>query len=243
MTPAANSAYMFVIVLSLSLFMIIFSVIALTATSRRTSAQYIHFAGLYNLAMASCERVLFLLPQDNDALTEQVRERLRTEGVEPRLVYIDGNLSLEGRFLQLFREEKNRAISAYLAENLGRVHAQYFFSYNLTVPTGTYAVRTYISPVAGVYRVRSTASKNGGQELIVCGQIYWPSFRHSAIVIPTAVEWRYGSPYETPLNPSEVAGLLNYLRITDFELEAEPLYDFRPRMRRLQQIDRGNCPP
>ena len=292
-SPEAGSAYIFVLMIMLTLFLLITSVLALTASSRRISSHYIQFAGLYNLALAGNERALLLLRDEvshhAQAMAEEVRLRLHDGSIEDHLVFYNNEFVLRGHFIQLFREEKNRLVADFFADNLRRGFFHdafghrlllYYFSYDLTISTGTYHVRTAFEPIGSGYRVRTRANKtqNGGPgvDTLVYGIIEWPAIIHQARVIPTLYTWRDGPPYwmlneywtgpspntiftiastmtkeeqqdffdylgltrfnEAQNEVTNIAEILLYIQIAEFDLDTDPLDAFTPRLTRVQHV-------
>ncbi|MCL2421774.1 MAG: hypothetical protein FWD03_07950 [Defluviitaleaceae bacterium] len=221
--PISQSAYMFTLMIMLTMFLLITAVLGVTASSRRVSGHYIQFAGLYDMALASNERALFLLRDaiDHQSISNQVHNRLRDEGIKPHLVYRSGDFFIDDRFMVLFREEKNNALAAFLADHFARTQARYYhYTYSLSIGTNTYEVRTYIEPRLGVYRVHSTVSKlidgRPGQITRVDGTIEWPAFIPEIMVI--IVEGDDGE-------------------IEDFEIDAGAMAGFEPELVRVQRRD------
>jgi len=198
----AGNAYIFVLMVMMTMFLLITTVIGVTTSSRRTSGRYIQFTGLYDLALAGNERALLLLEQhvaDHAyIIAEQVAQRLKEDNIENHLIYRDGNFLLRGFFLQLFKEEKNKTITDFLNDAFERSHEGHSFSYALRVTTGTYEVRTSIEPNFRGYFVRSTARKivdtRPGTATTVHGQIEWPAFTGQIEILPTRYTWRDGPP-------------------------------------------------
>ena len=289
----AGNAYIFVMMIMLTLFLLITSVLGLTASGRRISGHYVRFAGLYNLALAGNERAMLLLRDEvayhTHAMSEEVRQKLHEGNIEEHLIYYNGEFLLEDRFIQLFREEKNRLAADFFANNLNRGFFEcafgnrlllYYFSYNLTISTGTYHVRTAFEPYGSGYRVRTRANKAYDNRLmtdnLVYGVIEWPVFAHQARVVPTLYTWRDGPPYwmlneywkgpdphtifaaarymnkeeqrnffdylgltrfnEAQNEVTDIAWLLRYVRIAEFELDIDPLDGFAPRLIRTQHV-------
>ena len=197
----AGSAYMFVMITMLNLFLLITVVISVTASSRRISGYYIQFAGLYDLALAGNERVLFLLREEIDYHREEINDRARyrmyQKDIESHLVYQDGVFLLEGSFSEILREEKREVVGTFLESNFGRSQGMYYFSYRMGVRTGTYEVMTYIC--SGGYSVRTVVNKaidgSRGTPTRVGGQIIWPdNLDYQVLVRPKAYVWRYKPP-------------------------------------------------
>jgi len=61
-----GSAYLMVLFVSLLLFVMVSLVLAITAVSRRTTARYDNFVGLFDLGVASMEQVLLVLWQGTE---------------------------------------------------------------------------------------------------------------------------------------------------------------------------------
>ena len=212
---AAASAYMFVLMIMLTLFLLITVIASSTIASRRISAHYIQFGGLYDLALANSERTLLLLKQEQDhnsqEMIERVHERLLNEGIEAHLVF-DENFYLGVHFWQMFIEEKESIIDDFITNSFGhgnftsysfghprRFTLNRYFSYILGVAANRhYEVRTYIGDSIRYYRVISTARKvidgHPGVNVRVYGLIQWPNLAHQVMVQPLSFTWRDEPP-------------------------------------------------
>ena len=225
-----GSAYIFVLMAALILFLLIGVAINVTTQSRNISARYIQFAGLYDLALAGNERILFLLKQtvSVEEIVLAAKNRIHDidiEELENYLTYIDGEFFISGKFMRLLREEKNNAVSNLLQDTdfFRRSQRRYYFSYSLTLDTGTYEVRTYVWRSIHNLRVRSTARKITGEiqtaPTIVYGDIEWASLvTHSTRFVPIVEEGEDGV--------QEVVG---------FYLEVGCLEEFVPRLSGVQR--------
>jgi len=234
---------MYVLVVMSTLFLMISLSLSLTRASRRISGHYIRFAGNYDLALGAKEMAFFHVRReagDNTTeIVEQVYQRLHYVNPERYLHYHEGDFLLGTHFMRLFREEKRLLLSGYLSTYFERIHAgHYFFYYTLTVPTGTYYVRTYLEANSQGYRTRSTSRKNSGTAVNVFGQIEWPAFSHLVVLIPKAYYWRdaeeipiwsYLDFYGSLLPDEDVENILNnpsYLfSIPMYEEDRRVLFD------------------
>ena len=161
--PAVQSPLTFVVTVMLTLFLVVIAVLGTTASGRQTSSRYIAFAGLYDLALAANERALILLNQE-----EQIIARLQAKVYEEPLVEES-----------TIRAVKQAQIAEFLSLNFGMRAGYYFFSYRLTVSSGVYYVRTYISQRPGALELRSVAHKEvkgaAGTPVRVYARIEWPN--------------------------------------------------------------------
>ena len=201
---STGSAYIFILITMMTLFLLITAAIGLTTSARRISGYYIHFASLYDLSVAGNERALIILNdkvQDNsEDMTRRILNRLYEQGIESYLTFHEGDFLLEG-FMTDFREEKNILLIDFLESfNLTHLSGHFwrYFSYSLNLATGTYEIRTNLRQNSGRYVTHSSSIKIindlPGPAATVRGQIYWPTFDHHAEIIPTAYTWRYEEP-------------------------------------------------
>ena len=208
-----GSAYLFMVMAMMTVFLLVTTALAVTSSGRRISAQYIRFAGLYDLALANSERAKLLLNREityhSGAIAEEVRLRLIEEArVENYLIYYSGSFFLDGHFIEMFRDEKQQMVSNFINENLSTLAPRpiprparprrHYFSYSLNVNTGTFEVKTEIWPDNPGYRVVSTAHKVTndipGTATIVYGRIIWPAFHRRIPVLPETYKWRDSPP-------------------------------------------------
>jgi len=169
--PIARSALTFVITMMITLLLIVLAVHGTTASGRQTSSRYISFAGLYDLALAANQRAFFLLDQE-----AQILAHLQEKNFEEYLVYAHGSYLIEADFIRIVKQAQ---LSEFLSQNFGTTGEYFYFSYSLTVPSGTYYVRTYISKRPRALALRSVAHKeiNGlaGTPVRVYASIEWPN--------------------------------------------------------------------
>jgi len=161
--PIAQSPLTFVVTMMLTLFLVVVAVLGTTASGRQTSSRYIYFAGLYDLALAANERVLHIFD-----IEEQIIASLQEKELEEYFIEAD-----------TIRSVKNEQLASFLSENFGIRGGEYYFSYRLTVTSGVYYVRTYISHRPRALELRSVALKevNGitGTPVRVYARIEWPN--------------------------------------------------------------------
>ena len=169
------------------------SVLGLTANSRRISAQYLQFAGKYDLAVAAKERVLVLMQEE----FAEIELELQVDNIERYLSYIEGNFVLGPHLLNLLRVEKHIAAEEFLAENFGRRAGSppwYYLSYSIGTSAGTYRIRSYLWRVAEGFDMETLSYKTAGYGINIRGRLQWPTFEGEAKLIPTAYEWRGDAP-------------------------------------------------
>lgn len=201
---AAGSAYMFVTIAMMTLFLLVMLTTDITASSRRISGHYMRFAGLYNLAVAGGEYLHYIFDKESyerlDDLVYEAKGRLADEDFELYLRYDEGLILLEGLFLPLLREAKSDYLSGFIADNFERRGRGHVLSYSVNVATGTYTVRTYFwQQGAGAYRLFSEARKSvpGSQSsppTWIVGRLDWPDVEYDAVLRPTGFGWRSGIP-------------------------------------------------
>ena len=116
--PTAGNAYVFVLIIMMSVFLLSTAALGITASSRRISGQYIRFAGLYDLALSGAERAKMILQQGLDAQNKENKEDVTLAD------FLSENLQVRHRHHRL----------------------NYHVSYSLTLATGVYHVHIYIYP-------------------------------------------------------------------------------------------------
>ena len=215
-----------VLMAMMTVFLLVSTALIITASSARVSGYYIRFAGLYDLAVAGNEQAKLLLwqalEQNSHDILYNIRQQLDMEDIEGHLTYRDGEYWLGGPFMRLFRDEKAGVISEFLEDSLARGFMRdhiwrnvpvHYFSYSLTLDTGTYEVRTALEPLGGGgFRVRSRANKNQGTDTLVYGIIEWLDFEALVILLTD-----------------------DDFEILDFELKIDPLA-LKPRLSGVQLI-------
>jgi len=167
--PAAQSPLTFVVTMMITLFLVVIAVFGATASGRQTSSRYIPFAGLYDLALAANQRAFYLFDQE-----AQILARLQKKELD--LTYKDGSYFIESNFIRAVKQEQ---LSDFLQQNFDVRGGYYYFSYRLTLTSGTYYVRTYISPRPHAFELRSVAHKEvdgqDGTPVRVYARIEWPN--------------------------------------------------------------------
>jgi len=161
--PAAQSPLTFVITVMLTMSLVVIAVLGTTASGRQTSSRYTSFAGLYDLALAANQRALFLFDQE-----AQIIANLQKKEFEGYLIESD-----------TIRAAKQEMLAEFLAKNFATRAGYYYFSYHLTVSSGIYYVRTYISQRPQALELRSVAHKEvdgiAGVPVRVYARIEWPN--------------------------------------------------------------------
>ena len=130
---STGSAYVMILIVMLTLFLLLTAALGVTAVGRRVSGQYMRFAGLYNLALAGNERALFLLEAERALLAEADIEA-------------DAALLWTG----------------FAQTQLQNDGGWRYFYYRLGTATGEYYVRTRLRLEGHRFRVVTEARKNDG---------------------------------------------------------------------------------
>jgi len=79
MKSRKGNAYIMVMIVTVTVFMLISIVLFITISSRQITARYGYYVGLYDLAVAGNEQVLFLLMQGIDANLTQINQLSQNE--------------------------------------------------------------------------------------------------------------------------------------------------------------------
>lgn len=219
---SSGSAYIFVVIVMLTLFLLITAALGVTATSRRISGYYIAYSGLYDLALAGAERTLFLFEYEmishRDDKKYEVQARLLAN-IDDYIIYRGGEFFLNDYALQLIAEEKEDLLSAFLAYSFGSGDYGYYFSYSLGLVTGTYMVRTYIDDWAIDSRAYKIVDGRPGFTTRVIGRIEWSYLTDEIKVHPAQYYWRY-APIEDSyeyMEPDLSLWPFGYILITEIE--------------------------
>ena len=228
MNKSDGNAYILVMIIMMALFLMTSAAVGISASGRRTSVRYINFAGLYDLAAGGCERALFVL---RDIIGNQIEEfatyiidGMKERGMDGYLKYEDGGFYLDG-FMPLFRRKKINELNDFIENLNGPVFLNWqprqwrYFSYYLTVSTGTYSIKTHIFHTGGGnYDVLTTAVKevNGtsGAAMPVQGRISWPNFTFKPEIVPLSYTWRADVP---PLFDSAVKSSMDLSSMFNWE--------------------------
>ena len=209
MNNSEGSAYLLVMVLMAALFLMTATAIGISASGRRTSVRYIYFAGLYDLAVSGCERAKILLRYEvenqKEDIAQEIITNIKARGIKNYLIYEDGSFYIDG-FMPLFRLGKINALNVFINEALNgpafigwQARQWRYFSYELSVSTGTYKIKTHIFHTGGGnYDVVTTALKevsgSSGTPMHVQGRINWPAFNFRPVFIPLSYSWRADVP-------------------------------------------------
>ena len=171
-TPKSRrgGAYITVLTVTMVLLMIAAMVLTVTAVSRRVSASYSDFVGLFDMAVAGNEQAFFLIRQQRDAhsdvINEQAWQRLMDE-VTIGFVYEDGHLFLDQATSTVYeRIYKEVAVSSLLdaMDNIPGftgVHFFYELRWDLStiidigevIITDSYSAVTRLVPYAHNFRI------------------------------------------------------------------------------------------
>ena len=122
--PKSRHGGAYIMVLAATMLMLLMVVLALSVTtlSRRTTARYSYYMGLYDLAVSGNGQALFLLRQivsDDDIYLNAWNRMLNSPDIPISLVNEAVGFSMDGptaeRFGQIFHEEMRRAIGGAFA--------------------------------------------------------------------------------------------------------------------------------
>lgn len=135
-----GGAYIFVLIVTLLLFLLISVTLAVTSYGRRVTAHYQNYTGLYDLAVAGNERALFLLrtelERQRDALDARVRAKIAGNGLMTHLVYRNRQFHLaypeDGYYAKLYKEYAHEAMDTYVAGTFTYDAGRYCLEYTVT---------------------------------------------------------------------------------------------------------------
>jgi len=189
------------------MFVMVVTVLGITAVGRQTSTQYTEFAGLYDLALSANERTMQILDRSLDNLNED------------HLIFRNGEFFIDEHLIW-------EQLINFLDENFGFSSGEYYYSYNLSVATGIYHVRTYIYPRQRAFELRSVASKaiDGqiGTPIRVYARLTWPNLRDIEVT-PMNYIWH---SYPLELENHSLSALIDYGIMHGYSINMEWILGF-----------------
>jgi len=140
-----GNAYITVLISTMLIIMLATIALSVTAVSRRLTARYSDYIGLYDLAVAGNEQALFLLLQtlntERESITNHAWQQLQT-WEQLTLTYQDGNLHLDppsqNEFRRIFIQEAMTTIRAGMGINFSRHLFMYQLIWGLDATINTY---------------------------------------------------------------------------------------------------------
>ncbi|MCL2378778.1 MAG: hypothetical protein FWC77_06605 [Defluviitaleaceae bacterium] len=127
-----GSAYITVFAATMIILMLATVVLSVTAVSRRITARYSDYIGLYDLAVAGNEQAFFLLRQAfnarNDDITSRAWQRLKDEEHISFIYHVAGlrlDVATSERFRNIFVAEAMGDLRA----GMGNIFSRHFFMY------------------------------------------------------------------------------------------------------------------
>jgi len=213
----AGGAYIFVLMIMLITFLVVGTILGITATSRIISSRYMEFTGFHNLATAANEQVLLLfqqeISQNSENIIENIQQMLENDGLEQHLVFYDGSFYLSDSSMQFFRDAANAVIVEFLQSLNNPI------IYTLQANAERYEVITTITTNPPISTnpthynvstiVRNIAPDRVNNPITVSGTIHLPDFsqtensensensknsKNSIEVLPIAYKWRNEPP-------------------------------------------------
>jgi len=195
-----------VLTITMLIFMLVAIVLSVTTVSRRLTARYSYYIGLYDLAVSGNEQALFLLLQSLEAQKDAIIYRSWEQVIEEELVgfvYYEGGLRLDsdasGYFRQFFIAEAMNELNAAWDGMFPHVRLKHRqirgFVWNLNASIGTdvlttedsYRAITALTPAAANFTVRTRIYRyTGGYPGIpatVRASIIWSDSGYSVIVL------------------------------------------------------------
>lgn len=204
---------MFVLVVTLLVFMAAAVTLAVTINSRRVSARYTYYNGLYDMAVAGNERVLLMIRSEladkEDEIDERVRQRIALSDLTQHLVYRNRQFHLgfpeDGYYAAWYKTCVNEIITEFLTDTFTPIRGEYKLAYGinlaLTEPESesvpfaeTYQIDTTVTTHGGGYTVITLATKSTNGETAyrtqVEAELEWPTAApHEEIYLPSYT-WR-----------------------------------------------------
>ena len=200
-----GGAYITVLTVTMVLLMIGAVVLSITAVSRRVSASYSYFVGLFDMAVAGNEQAFFLLrphvATQRETVNEQAWERFLAEATVIGLVYDNGGFNLDDATRNEFRRVYNEVAVQSLSSKLVNISdfTNHHFDFRLewdvetVIDTGeaiisdSYSAVTTLMPRIGYFRVFTRVHRyiagNPGVPVYVDAVINWaPAGRREIIL-------------------------------------------------------------
>lgn len=214
-----GSAYAYIFIVTMLLSTVIAVTLAVTAASRRVTAQYPYYAGLYDLAVAGNEQALRVLRTEiesqRSAIQARVYEQIAQTDMRSHLVYQNKTFYMafpkNKYYAALYSRYANETAVQYLADTCTRTGVQYKTTSSVTVSlyepdvqampgspktpfvTEVYQLTTLYTPHSGGFTVSTSVSKStDGQDSFPCtveAELIWPDLPHEEIFVP-AYTWR-----------------------------------------------------
>jgi len=194
-----GSAYISILAATMLIIMLAAVILSITAVSRRLTAHYSDYIGLYDLAVAGNEQALFLLIQSLDAnrndISYRAWQQLKTDEYIA-FIPTDGGLKLDtylrGEFGRIFIEKAMNALRDTMHENFNRHLFMYQLEWGIDtiIDTSTRTIMDSYSAVTTLYAcetcfrfhidtgIRRYTGDDPGTQAIVEATINW---RHAGL--------------------------------------------------------------
>ena len=202
----SGGAYITVITVTMLILLLAALVLSVTAVSRRLSARYSDYIGLFDLAVAGNEQVFFLLHQTFESQEEDIISRAWQRVKDDNIVgfeYRDGELHLDSflrtQFRGVFVEEAMSGLVAVLGDMLSRAYFgsspeyRLYWGLDTTISADEFAITDSYRAVTTLYAatnrfymdtvIRRYIGNYPGFRTIVQSSIIWTDIGYKEIIL------------------------------------------------------------